>query len=349
MNHFRVLLAALLPLLALQAGALEIKIATVAPEGSEWMQEHRAAGDVIRERTEGRVVFKFYGGGVMGNDKKVLRKIRIGQLQGAAFTTSGLSERYFDIVLYGMPFAFLSQDEVDFVREQLDARLMAGLEEAGFVSFGFAGGGFATFMSAEPVSRQTDLSDKKIWVPEGDVISFRALESMQLSPVILPVADVMTGLQTGLIDVIVTPPVGALLLQWYTKVGYVNPMPVAYTLGILGIADRAWQRISAEDQAVIREVMTATYERLDKINRQDNIEAYEALLANGIQPVEANADDIPYWRSVAESTNTRIWEEKASDKSLYIDMQALLAEFRASQTGDMAAADAAPADIAATE
>jgi len=343
MDQIRVILALLLTSLAVQVGAQEIKIATVAPEGSEWMREHRAAGDAIRERTEGRVVLKFYGGGVMGNDKKVLRKIRIGQLQGAAFTTSGMAERYFDIVLYGLPFEFRSQDEVDFVRERLDARLMTGLEEAGFVSFGFAGGGFANFMSSDPVSQQADLSDKKIWVPEGDVISFRALESMQLSPVILPVADVMTGLQTGLIDVIVTPPVGALLLQWYTKIGYVNPMPVAYTLGILGIAERAWKRISPEDQAVIREVMTATYARLDQINRQDNIEAYDALLANGIRPVESRAEDIPYWQSVAQTTNRDIWAQKAVDQGLYADMQAILAEYRAGQA-DMAAAEPAAAE-----
>ncbi|MBT8421849.1 MAG: TRAP transporter substrate-binding protein DctP, partial [Gammaproteobacteria bacterium] len=165
MNHFRVFLLACMGLLAVPAGALEIKIATVAPEGSEWMREHRAAGDTIRERTDGRVNFKFYGGGVMGNDKKVLRKIRIGQLQGAAFTTRGMAERYFDIVLYGLPFAFRSQDEVDYVRSKLDERLMTGLEEAGFISFGFAGGGFATFMSGDPIAEQADLEGKKIWVP----------------------------------------------------------------------------------------------------------------------------------------------------------------------------------------
>lgn len=341
MNYFRAFVSALVLMLALPAAAVEVKIATVAPEGSEWMREHRAAGDEIKARTDGRVVFKFYGGGVMGNDKKVLRKIRIGQLQGAAFTTSGLAERYFDIVLYGLPFEFRSQDEIDFVKERLDARLFEGLKDAGFVSFGFAGGGFANFMSAEPISTHENLSDKKIWVPDGDVISFTALESMQLSPVILPVADVMTGLQTGLIDVIVTPPVGALLLQWYTKVGYVNPTPVAYTLGILGIANRAWDRISPADQAVVTEVMNKTYQRLDAINRRDNIEAYEALLANGIKPVESNAEDIPYWRSVAQKINREMWAEKATDKSLYTDMQALLAEYRAGSVDTAAAAAAA--------
>ncbi len=328
MKQFRILALALGLVLLQPAHAAVLKIATVAPEGSEWMKIHRAAGDEISARTDGRVVFKFYGGGVMGNDKKVLRKIRIGQLQGAAFTTSGLSERYFDIVLYGLPFTFRSQEEIDFIKARLDERLMQGLEKAGFVSFGFAGGGFANFMSAAPITTQANLENKKIWVPDGDVISFTALESMRLSPVILPLADVMTGLQTGLIDVIVTPPVGALLLQWYTKVGYVNPMPVAYTLGILGIDARAFERISAADQAVVREVMTEAYERLDAINRSDNVEAYDALLANGIKAVESNPADVPYWQSVADKTNAEIWAEQAVDPSLYGDMLALLEEFR---------------------
>jgi len=325
-----VVLAALAGLLVSSlAQAVDLKIATVAPEGSEWMKEHRAAAQKIRELTDGRVVFKFYGGGVRGNDKKVLRLIRLGQLQGAAFTTSGLSERYFDIVLYGLPFAFRSQDEVDYIRGELDERLRAGLEDAGFMSFGFAGGGFANFMSSKPIASHSNLGSKKIWVPDGDIFSFTALQSMQLSPVILPVADVMTGLQTGLIDVIVTPPVGALLLQWYTKVRYVNPMPVAYTLGVLGIDKRPFDRLTGADQQIVTEVMTATYERLDAINRGDNVEAYDALLANGLTPVESNAEDVPYWRSVALETNSRIWSEKAVDKGLYQEMNRLLEAYRA--------------------
>jgi TRAP-type C4-dicarboxylate transport system substrate-binding protein len=323
------------------AQAVDLKIATVAPEGSEWMKEHRAAAQKIRELTDGRVVFKFYGGGVRGNDKKVLRLIRLGQLQGAAFTTSGLSERYFDIVLYGLPFSFRSQDEVDYVRGELDEGLRAGLEDAGFMSFGFAGGGFANFMSSQPIASHSNLGGKKIWVPDGDIFSFTALQSMQLSPVILPLADVMTGLQTGLIDVIVTPPVGALLLQWYTKVRYVNPMPVAYTLGILGIDKRPFDRLTGADQQVVTEVMTATYERLDAINRGDNVEAYDALLANGLIPVESNAEDVPYWRSVAQETNSRIWAEKAVDKGLYQEMSRLLEAYRASNP--------APTDSEATD
>ena len=322
------------------ASAAVLKIATIAPEGSEWMVEHRAAAKKIKELTEGRVSLKFYGGGVMGNDRKVLRKIRIGQLQGAAFTTSGLAERYPDLLLYGMPFVFRSQDEVDFVRQNLDDELMQGLEEAGFVSFGFAGGGFANFMSSQPLTDHASLKGKKIWVPEGDVISFTALESMNLSPVVLPLSDVLTGLQTGLLDVIVTPPVGALLLQWYTKVKYITPLPVAYTIGLLAVDTRAFKRIAPADQQAIRDVMTDIYLRLDEINRQDNIEAEEALLANGLQMVEVNQDDIPYWRDVAEQTNERMWKESGAKQELYEKLMALLEEYRAAGSADEVVAGA---------
>ena len=339
----RVIIAALFGLfglaLAMPATAAVLKIATIAPEGSEWMVEHRAAAKKIKELTEGRVSLKFYGGGVMGNDRKVLRKIRIGQLQGAAFTTSGLAERYPGMVLYGMPFVFRSQDEVDFVRERLDGELLQGLEDAGFVSFGFAGGGFANFMSNQPLTDHASLQSKKIWVPEGDVISFTALESMNLSPVVLPLSDVLTGLQTGLLDVIVTPPVAALLLQWYTKVKYINPLPIAYTIGLMAIEARAFERIAPADQELIRGVLSDTYLRLDEINRQDNIEAREALLANGLQMVEASQKDIPYWREVAEETNERMWNESGADPALYRKLIDLLDEFRAADSAVESIAD----------
>jgi TRAP-type C4-dicarboxylate transport system substrate-binding protein len=309
--------------------ATVLKIATLAPEGSEWMLEHRAAANAIKERTEGRVVLKFYGGGIMGNDKKVLRKMRIGQLQGAAFATSGLTERYFDLVLYGLPFIFRSQDEVDFVRQRFDERLAAGLRDAGFVSFGFAGGGFANFMSAEPIRGQSDLETRKIWVPDGDTISYTALEYQNLSPVVLPMADVLTGLQAGLVNVIVTPPSVALLLQWYTKVNYINPLPVSYTLGILALDNRAFDRLTPEDQIIVTEVLTATYAKIDAINRLDNDEAIDALIANGLKVVEANPDAIPYWRSVADKINAQMWSKQSVDKELLGEFMSALAEFRA--------------------
>jgi len=124
-------------LLAPSAQALDLKIATIAPEGTVWMKQMRDGSKEIKERTDGRVNFKFFGGGVMGNDKKVMRKIRIGQLHGGMFTPSSVADIYPSMQLYGMPLVFSSVGEVEYVRERMDSILMAGLEEAGLVSFGF--------------------------------------------------------------------------------------------------------------------------------------------------------------------------------------------------------------------
>jgi TRAP-type C4-dicarboxylate transport system substrate-binding protein len=194
-------------------------------------------------------------------------------------------------------------------------------------------------MSNAPLLSQESLKGKKIWVPEGDAISFTALESMNLSPVILPLSDVMTGLQTGLLDVIVTPPVGALLLQWYTKVKYINPLPVAYTIGLLAIDQRAFERIDPADQAIVREVMSEVYARLDAINRRDNVEAQDALLANGLQVVAADPDAVPYWRTVGRETSKRMWLESGASPALYAELMDLLAVYRAGDTADPAATD----------
>ena len=113
------------------ADAAKFKIATVAPDGSQWMQMLRSAAKEIKAATDGRAELKFYAGGVMGNDKKVLRKIRIGQLQGGAFTANGLSERYPDILIYGLPLIFNSQEEVDWVRGKWTRRFLPGSMKRG--------------------------------------------------------------------------------------------------------------------------------------------------------------------------------------------------------------------------
>ena len=82
------------------ANAAVLKLATVAPEGSQWMKDMRASAAEIKEKTDGRVQIKYYGGGVMGNDTKVLGRIRIGALQGGAFTPTALASQYPDLNLY---------------------------------------------------------------------------------------------------------------------------------------------------------------------------------------------------------------------------------------------------------
>src|SRR5690348_4078572 len=127
--------------------ATTIKIATIAPDGTAWMREMRAGADAVKKKTEDRVEIKFYPGGVMGDEPTVLRKIKIGQLQGGAFTGGELSQVDKNAQVYSMPFLFKTQDEVDKVRTQLDPFLKQSLAKAGFETLGISGGGFAYLMS----------------------------------------------------------------------------------------------------------------------------------------------------------------------------------------------------------
>jgi TRAP-type transport system periplasmic protein len=310
------------------ASAADIKIASVAPDGSHWMVQMRAGADEIRMRTAGRVTIKFYPGGVMGNDQQVLRKIRVGQLQGGAFTAGGLGERYPGLNLYGIPLLFRSLDEVDAVRARLDPKLAAGLEKAGFVSFGFTEGGFANLLSNEPIHSVDEMRRKKVWVPEGDDISFLAMETMGLSPVVLPVTDVLAGLQTGLIEIAFSSPVAALVLQWHTKVKYITALPISYSCGIFAIEKGAFEALLPEDQKVVREVMTHTMGQLDREAREDNKKATEVLSKSGLQTVNVNASDVEAWRQTIAGLHPKLRGRPDIDTPLFDELLMILADYR---------------------
>ena len=316
------------------ADAATLKIATVAPEGSAWMKEMRAGAKEIQERTEGRVQVKYYGGGVMGNASKVLGKIRIGNLQGGAFTPSAMQKIYPDISLYGLPLIFESVEEVAYVRAQLDKTIQDGLDEAGFVNFGFASGGFAVIMSNDTLTSLADMKGKRVWVPEGDTISYESMRALSLSPVTLPLTDVLTGLQTGLIDVVPMSPVGALVLQWHTKVKYITDLPLIYTMGFLAIDKRAFNKIDAADQKIVREVMTRTYANLDKASLSDNTEAMQALLNTGIERVELNPEEAAEIRSILGRSNRDMAEQGDYSLDLYNEMLQFVEEYRNGKAAD---------------
>jgi TRAP-type C4-dicarboxylate transport system substrate-binding protein len=338
MNRFKLALATSTLLLASTAGAIELKIATLAPERSGWVQDMRAGAKEIKERTEGRVVLKLYVGGSQGNDKQVLRAIRTRRLHGGAFTPTSLQDRYPDLNIYGLPFLFESASEVDYVRSHLDEKILNGLEEAGFISFGFTNGGFALLMSNEPVRGLDDLKGKRVWVPEGDRISYAAMDALDLSPVTLPITDVLTGLQTGLIDIVAFPPVGTLALQWHTKVKYVTEMPILFSMGLMAIDAKAFGRLSEGDQQIVREVMADIYAEFSRVNREDNAKAKQALLNSGVQSVTPADGEVERIIKIMKKTNRKLGEQGLYSMELYEEVLAHIEDYR-NQTAEVVGAD----------
>lgn len=294
----RFLLIAVLVLCAPLAHAQSFKIATLAPEGSSWLREMRAAADEVRQRTEGRVEFRYYPGGVMGDDATVMRKIRLGQLQGGALTASELSLVYADAVVYGLPFLFENHAQIAAVRSEVDARLKDGIREKGFEVLSISGVGFAYMMSSKPLQSIEHLRAGKVWVPNSDKIAERTFSSGGVSPIPLPLSDVFTSLQTGMIDIVGNTPAGAIALQWHTRVKHLFDAPLAYVVAYVVLDNRSFGRLSEADRAVVLDAFGKASERLDAENQRADESAMAALKLEGLQVFTPDATELARWREV---------------------------------------------------
>jgi TRAP-type C4-dicarboxylate transport system substrate-binding protein len=309
------------------ANAVDIKIATLAPNQSQWMQDMRAAGKRIEQKTSGRVKLKFYGGGTQGTEDKVLQKIKIGQLHGGTFSATDFMKQYGAINLYGLPFVFESWEEMRYVRDRMDAKLASGFSDLDFVTFGFAGS-FSVVLSNEPISKYADMKGKKVWLPQGDFVSYEAMRRLQLSPVALPVTDVLTGLQTGLLDIAAIPPEIAVALQWHTRVKYVTDMPVAFAMSFLAVSKRAFGRLSDDDQAVVRDELSGVYRNIDSNAPAESANAMEALVNIGIKNVEPQAGQFDELQTIMGEFNREMGVSGAYPIDMYDEMLRYIAEYR---------------------
>ena len=310
--------------------AAVLKIATLSPEGSDWMKVLRQSAKEIDNQTSGRIKLKIYSGGVMGDDKAVMRKMRIGQLQGAVLTSGGLVNSYKDIGIYGLPMLFRDQAEVDSVRAQIDPALMAGMSERGFIGFGLAGVGFAYPMSQIRATSVGEVRKMKIWTPDNDLGALTAFEAFEISPIPLPYGDVLMGLQTGLINGIAAPPVGTLVLQWHTQVSYALDLPLLYVYGSFVLSKKSFEKLSQTDRVIVSDILEEAVRRVDTSAKLDDLEAKEALARQDIEWLKPSDRDFEEWEKLATvSRNALVQDDYVSD-SLYRQVLSILEKSRAS-------------------
>ena len=327
-NVMRIVMVILLIMMARQAQAKLLKIATLSPDGSVWMQKMKEGASELAQKTNNRVRIKYYPGGVMGDDKAVLRKIRIGQLHGGALVGGSLSKFYSDNQIYSLPLTFRSFEEIDYVRKHLDQKIVDGLEKGGFVIFGIAEGGFAYVMSKEPIRTVDEMRRQRVWIPDNDSMILESVKAFDITPIPLPIADVRAGLQTGLINTVTIPPIGAVALQWHTQIKYLMNEPFLYIYGVLAIDIKVFKKISPEDQAMFREIMGRIFSDLNRINRQDNVKALEALRNQGIEFTAIPDESKAKWYKDAATVPKRLIEIGTLSQDMISTLESLLKEYR---------------------
>jgi TRAP-type C4-dicarboxylate transport system substrate-binding protein len=276
------LLAAVLCVASPAVAQTTLKIATLAPEGSSWMNLFHKWQHAVEARTEGRVKVKFYSGGVQGDERDVLRKIRLGQLSGGAVTAIGLSA--IDPEVRALEIAH-TYEELDGLRAALGDDLKKKFEEKGYILAGWGDVGPIHIFSNRPVRTLEDLRQTKLWMWSDDPITKQLLTELEIRGVPLDVPSVLPALATGTIDAFFGSPLSTVALQWGSHAKYVTSMVMGQATGATVISKKVWDTISPADQKILLEEGNTMQSQVLAQIRSDNTIALDRLKANGLQVV----------------------------------------------------------------
>jgi len=305
----------------------QFKVATIAPEGSIWTKRFRDFVAEVGEKSNGEVGFKVYLGGIMGDDRAMYRKIRIGQLQGGGFTMTGIGTVVPDFRVMGIPFLFRSYEEVDYVLDGLWPSLSKAFAEKGLQLIAMTEVGFVYSMSTKPIATLDELKKSKIWAPEGDPISLAYLETLGITPLSLSIPDVLTSLQTGLVETVFNSLYGAIVLQWFTKTKFISDIPFGYAYGAMLLDRKKFSRLPQPYQAMIRETARKHFSLLIIDTRRSNDESRQVLQDNGVSMVVPDPEDAESLRSMRDATVQRV-QGRAFSPEIYRATMQLLNDYR---------------------
>ncbi len=295
------------------------KIATIAPEGSTWHRIMDALNTDLKEKTQNRVSFKIYPGGVAGDEKAVVSKIRIGQLEGGAFTGFGMGEILPEERILDLPFLFSDEKEFDRVRAGLTPYFEKAFADKGFVLVGWMDLGEVYLYGVKPIANLNQLKNTKIWVWEGDTLALTCWQELGVSPVPLSVVDVMMGLQTGMVETVYNTALGAISFQWFVRTKYRVSAPMAFVTATLLIRKNVFEKLSAEDRQALITISRAHFEQLNQLIRRQNAESIAVMDSRGVQTVNWPEHDLLELKNGAENVYQKLIGKQYS-KALFDEL-----------------------------
>ena len=309
------------------AESLEIKIATLAPEGSSWMKTFEAIDAEVRKKTNAEVRFKFYPGGVLGDEKDMLRKMHIGQIHGAVLTAAGLSAIFGEMDVFQIPFLFQTYDEVDFVIKEMDGFFREGFEKNGHVLLGWSEGGFVQLMSTTPIATLDDLKKAKVWTWADSPMTKAIFDEANISAIPLSIPDVLVGLQTGLVDVVYAPPTGAISLQWFTKIKYITDVNLIYLIGGLAIKKNVFEKMLPAHREILMDTCHRQMAQLKTTIRKENQEAIQVMVNQGVKIIDPTPEQVAGFIDVSEKAMQKL-EGKSFSKKIRDEVTARIETYR---------------------
>lgn len=298
-----VLAAALIPAAAQN---IVVKMATLAPQGSNWHQSLVEMADQWQKITKGQVTVRLYPGGVAGDDSDVVRKMRLGTLNAGLLTITGLTDLDRSNLALEIPMAFAGEDELLCVLDKMAPELENRIAAKGFVLLGWSDGGFVRFFSKSPVRTPDDLKKLKMFVWTGDDLTTELWKSGGFNPVPLPSTEISTALQTGLVQAVTTTTQAAVLLNWYDKAPNMLDLNWAVLLGGIVINKATWDKIPAEYRPALQESARATGKKLREAVHAGVPKDVVAMQKRGLNVVKPSPSDVVLWSRTVEGVYGKI-------------------------------------------
>jgi TRAP-type C4-dicarboxylate transport system substrate-binding protein len=322
----------LLPGLWTDAGAQEavrIRLATLAPKGSSYHQVLLQLGERWKKVQGAGASFTVFTDGTQGGEADVVRRMRIGQLNAALLSVVGLREIDRSVsVLQTMPFVYRNWQELDYVRDRLAPMLERSFHEKGFAVLFWGDGGWVRFFSNAPGARPDDYRRKRIFVWAGDPEQVELMRRLRYQPVSIETADILPGLQTGLIDAVPATPFFALASQFSGPAPYMLDLKWAPIVGACVLTRKAWEAMSEAARDELRGASVAAAMELRTRARREDLESIEALKRRGLRVTVLTPELESEWRAFAASIQPDI-RGTTVPAEVFDEVMRLLAEYRA--------------------
>jgi len=284
----------------------QIRFATVAPEGSTWMNIMKEYDSEIRKESGGQMGFKLYGGGVAGDEKDVIRKIRLGQYHAAGFTGVGMGEITKKVRILDAPFLFKNYNEIDYVYSKFDQEFNNAFLDNGFVLLGWAEVGFVYVFTNTPIYKSSDLKNTKMWVWQGDPVAESAFKAIGVNPIPLALTDVFTSLQTGLINGFYTSPLAGISMQWFTKAKYILDVPLANSAGSILIAKPTWDKMPEDLRNILIKNGRKYMRKLTELSRKDNEKSLSIMQQKGLKLIKPDQKVLQEYENIGANARKNL-------------------------------------------
>ena len=307
------------------------KIASLAPAGSIWIEQFNNFAKEVEEKTNGEVGFRIYPGGVMGDDQSMYRKMRVGQLNGGGFTMTGLSTIVPDFLVLSIPFLFESYKEVDYVTEGLIPTFQERFRTKRLEFIAMTEVGFIYAMSTKPIATFDDLRNTKNWSPSGDPVSEEYFSVLGIPSMQLSIPDVLSSLQSGLVETVYNSLYGSIVLQWFTKAKYIADVPYGYAYGVFALDSVTFNKLSETYKKAIQDSAQIHFPVLLEKTRESNNESRRVLEARGNQFLNVEPDTLQILQKKSEETVNHLIPGTLS-KDIFDQLVELRSEFREKTT-----------------